>query len=85
MQHDTGNRIGIGSLGFPVTELQNLQPENKTEYLNDFENYLKNKNGKFDFMITGVKKCGTTALTDFSRMHPQIHYKPLFAGEGHYL
>ena len=40
--------------------------------------------GKFDFIIAGVKKCGTTALSQFIRFHPQIALANIYQGEGHY-
>lgn len=40
--------------------------------------------GKYDFFITGVKKCSTTALEHFLRVHPELKFKHLIAGEGHY-
>ena len=52
--HEHSNLIGIGSpLGFPVSEFPNLRAKNKTKYLNDFESYLENKKGRFDFIIPG--------------------------------
>ena len=39
---------------------------------------------KFDFIIAGAKKCGTWALENFLRFHPQIQFKSFFAGEGHF-
>ena len=38
----------------------------------------------FDFVIGGVKKCGTAALTNFLSLHPQINFQHLYANEGHY-
>ena len=39
---------------------------------------------KFNFIIAGVMKCGTSALRDFLASHPQIKFANLYANEGHY-
>ena len=37
-----------------------------------------------DFVIAGVKKCGTSALLNFLNNHPQLDFISLYAYEGHY-
>ena len=53
-----------------------------------YEIRVKSKNlskyEKFDFIIVGVKKCGTGALNSFLRFHPQVSIQSTFRGEGHF-
>lgn len=39
---------------------------------------------KFDIIVAGVKKCGTSSLQLFMNYHPELKVKPFYAHEGHY-
>ena len=39
---------------------------------------------KFDIIVAGVKKCGTSSLELFMKYHPELKSYHFYAREGHY-
>ena len=39
---------------------------------------------KFDIIVAGVKKCGTSSLQLFMQYHPELKAQHFYAREGHY-
>ena len=39
---------------------------------------------KFDIIVAGVKKCGTSSLQLFMKYHPELQSRRFYAHEGHY-
>ena len=48
------------------------------------EKVSKQKIQKFDIIVAGVKKCGTSSLQLFMKYHPELKGHNFYAREGHY-
>ena len=55
----------------------------KGEFLRMQKNAIQ-KIQKFDIIVAGVKKCGTSSLQLFMRYHPELQGHNFYAHEGHY-
>ena len=79
-----------------TTESQNMAEFINTHYLERLcEIYTRNelllmkkaasiKIQKFDIIVAGVKKCGTSSLQLFMQYHPELKAQHFYAREGHY-